>query len=100
MIKLRDIPVLGNVYAVVASLALVVLTVGAIGVDAVSTTNARVRDLEQVANRTYFAERASSLIYAVVMESRGIYMSTDKAAVAVYGAGVIKFLRELDSNMA
>jgi signal transduction histidine kinase len=100
MKKLRAIPILGNVYAVIASLALVVLAVGAIGVDAVSTTNAQVRDLERVANRTYFAERANSLIYAVVMESRGIYMSTDKATVANYGAGLMRFLRELQSNMA
>ena len=100
MVKLRDIPVLGNVYAVIASLALVVLIVGAIGVNAVATTNARVRDLEQVANRTYFAERASSLIYAVVMESRGIYMSTDKKIIATYGTGLMKFLRDLESNMA
>jgi len=75
MLKLRDIPILGNVYAVVAALGLVALIVGAVGVDAVYTTTARVRQLEQVANRAFFAERANALIYAVVMESRGIYMS-------------------------
>jgi signal transduction histidine kinase/CheY-like chemotaxis protein/HPt (histidine-containing phosphotransfer) domain-containing protein len=100
MKKLQAIPVLGNVYAVIASLALVVLVVGAIGVDAVSTTNTQVRDLERIANRTYFAERANSLIYAVVMESRGIYMSTDNATVARYGDGLTRFLRELEDNMA
>src|SRR6202048_1573845 len=100
MMKLRNIPVLGNVYAVIASLALIVLIVGAIGVDAVSTTNARVRDLEQVGNRTYFAEHANSLIYAAVMESRGIYLSADQAAAAIFRAELLKFLRELDANMA
>ena len=59
----------------VAALGLVALIVGAVGVDAVYTTTARVRQLEQVANRAFFAERANALIYAVVMESRGIYMS-------------------------
>jgi signal transduction histidine kinase/CheY-like chemotaxis protein/HPt (histidine-containing phosphotransfer) domain-containing protein len=100
MMKLRNIPVLGNVYAVIASLALIVLIVGAIGVDAVSTTNARVRDLEQVGNRAYFAEHANSLIYAAVMESRGIYLSADQAAAAIFRAELLKFLRELDANMA
>ena len=33
------------------------------------------------------------------MDSRGIYMSADAADRATYGAGVMKFLAELDANM-
>jgi C4-dicarboxylate-specific signal transduction histidine kinase len=73
--------------------------VGVIGVGAVYTTNKHVRELEEVANRAFFAEHANSLIYAVVMDSRGIYMSADAADRATYGAGVMKFLAELDANM-
>jgi methyl-accepting chemotaxis protein len=36
-------------------------------------------------------QRVNSLIYAVVMESRGVYMSTDVAGVKRYGAGLLKF---------
>ena len=36
-------------------------------------------------------ERINSLVYAVVMESRGIYMSTDPAVVKKYGEGLLKF---------
>ena len=36
-------------------------------------------------------ERVNSLVYAVVMESRGIYMSTEPAAVKAYGDGLLKF---------
>jgi methyl-accepting chemotaxis protein len=36
-------------------------------------------------------ERVNSLVYAVVMESRGIYMSTDAAVVKKYGEGLLKF---------
>ncbi len=36
-------------------------------------------------------ERVNSLVYAVVMESRGIYMSTDPAAVKKYGDGLLAF---------
>src|SRR5271168_5047390 len=36
-------------------------------------------------------ERVNSLIYAVVMESRGVYMSTDPAVVRKYGDGLLKF---------
>ena len=97
--KLRRLPVLGSVYAIIAALGLVVLVVGVIGVAAVYTTNKHVRELEEVANRAFFAEHANSLIYAVVMDSRGIYMSADAADRATYGAGVMKFLAELDANM-
>ncbi len=36
-------------------------------------------------------ERVNSLVYAVVMESRGIYMSTDLPVVKKYGDGLHKF---------
>ncbi|WP_407175889.1 methyl-accepting chemotaxis protein [Bradyrhizobium sp. STM 3562] len=36
-------------------------------------------------------ERVNSLVYAVVMESRGVYMSTDPAAVRKFGDGMLKF---------
>src|ERR1700753_3796669 len=36
-------------------------------------------------------ERVNSLVYAVVMESRGVYMSTDPAVVKKYGEGLLKF---------
>jgi methyl-accepting chemotaxis protein len=36
-------------------------------------------------------ERVNSLVYAVVMESRGVYMSTDAAVVKKYGEGLLKF---------
>jgi signal transduction histidine kinase len=98
--KLRRLPVLGSVYAIIAALGLVVLAVGVIGVAAVYTANKHVRELEEVANRAFFAEHANTLVYAVVMDSRGIYMSADAADRATYGAGVMKFLAELDANMA
>ena len=36
-------------------------------------------------------ERVNSLVYAVVMESRGVYMSTDPAVVKKYGEGLLAF---------
>jgi methyl-accepting chemotaxis protein len=36
-------------------------------------------------------ERVNSLVYAVVMESRGVYMSTEPAAVKKFGDGLLKF---------
>ncbi len=36
-------------------------------------------------------ERVNALIYVVVMESRGIYMSYDIATAKVYGDGLLAF---------
>jgi methyl-accepting chemotaxis protein len=49
---------------------------------------------EQVATASRAAlnvERINSLVYAVVMESRGVYMSTDPAVVKKYGEGLLAF---------
>ncbi|HWZ07281.1 MAG TPA: methyl-accepting chemotaxis protein, partial [Bradyrhizobium sp.] len=40
-------------------------------------------------------ERVNSLVYAVVMESRGIYMSSEAAAIKKYGDGLHKFSEQL-----
>ncbi len=40
-------------------------------------------------------ERINSLVYAVVMESRGVYMSTDPAVVKKYGEGLLAFNKRI-----
>jgi methyl-accepting chemotaxis protein len=40
-------------------------------------------------------ERVNSLVYAIVMESRGIYMSTELPVIKKYGDGLIKFSDQL-----
>jgi methyl-accepting chemotaxis protein len=41
------------------------------------------------------AERVNALIYAVVMESRGVYMSEDLATSKVYADGILKFDKQI-----
>jgi methyl-accepting chemotaxis protein len=40
-------------------------------------------------------ERVNSTVYAIVMESRGVYMSTDPVVVKKYGDGLLKFADQL-----
>jgi len=47
--------------------------------------------IETVNRAALNVERVNSLVYAVVMESRGVYMSTEPADVKKYGAGLLKF---------
>ena len=44
---------------------------------------------------TWNVERVNGLIYAVVMESRGVYMSDDLKVSKVYADGIIKFNKQI-----
>jgi len=56
--------------------------------------NAELTEAIEIASRSAFnVERVNSLVYAVVMESRGIYMSTEPAVVKKYGDGAYQVQR-------
>src|SRR5712675_1979567 len=57
-----------------------------------SRRNAELTEAIETASRAAVnVERVNSLVYAVVMESRGVYMSTEAAIVKKYGDGLLKF---------
>jgi methyl-accepting chemotaxis protein len=56
---------------------------------------ANARNLREVSN----IERANGLIYAVVMDSRGIYMAQDRAAMEKFAKGLVTSLDTLDAVM-
>ncbi len=65
-------------------------------ITALSDTNARrsaelTHEIETVNLAALNVERVNSLVYAVVMELRGVYMSTEKDVVKKYGEGLLKF---------
>jgi len=47
--------------------------------------------IERANSAALNVERVNSLVYAVVMESRGVYMSIDPAVVRKFGDGLLKF---------
>jgi methyl-accepting chemotaxis protein len=54
--------------------------------------NAELTEAIETASRAALnVERVNSLVYAVVMESRGVYMSTEPAVVKKYGEGLLQF---------
>src|SRR6201984_3923324 len=44
--------------------------------------------IETASRAALNVERVNSLVYAVVMESRGVYMSTEPALIKKYGGGL------------
>jgi len=65
-------------------------------VDYNSRRNAELIEAIETASRAALnVERINSLVYAVVMESRGVYMSTEPAVVKKYGDGLLKFNEQI-----
>src|SRR5215469_3988197 len=50
-----------------------------------------IRSIETANLAALNVERVNSLVYAVVMESRGVYMSTDAPVVKKFGDGLLQF---------
>src|SRR6266852_2603956 len=80
-----------KLYSILALFAL--LTAAITALSSYNTRrNAELTETIETASRAALnVERVNALVYAVVMESRGIYMSTDAAVVKKYGEGLLKF---------
>ncbi|WP_439574586.1 methyl-accepting chemotaxis protein [Phreatobacter sp.] len=71
---------------VVGCLAAAALVIGAVAATGFQRYQAAIEENERNARVTQLAEQANALIYAVVMESRGIYMSSDPKVLERFAA--------------
>jgi methyl-accepting chemotaxis protein len=84
-----------KLYSVFALFALLTAAITVLS-DYNSRRNAELIDAIETASRAALnVERVNSLVYAVVMESRGVYMSTEPAVVKKYGDGLLKFNEQI-----
>lgn len=80
-----------KLYSIFALFAALVIAVTALS-DYNTRQNTALTQAVATASRAALnVERVNSLVYAVVMESRGVYMSTDAAVVKKYADGLLKF---------
>src|SRR3954451_21558814 len=80
-----------KLYSIFALIALLTAAITALS-DYNSRANSELTAAIETASRAALnVERINSLVYAVVMESRGVYMSSDVATVKKYGEGLLKF---------
>jgi methyl-accepting chemotaxis protein len=87
-VRLPTFSIATKLYLVFALLATVTLALAAISV---SNARRHAALTDQFGSAfTMNVERVNALIYAVVMESRGIYMSRDIATAKVYGEGLLQ----------
>ena len=84
-----------KLYAIFALFALLTASITVLS-DHNTRRSAELTQSIQTASRAaHNVERVNSLVYAVVMESRGIYMSTELDVVKKYGDGLHKFSNQL-----
>jgi methyl-accepting chemotaxis protein len=84
-----------KLYSIFALFAVLVAAITALS-QYNSRKNAELTDAVETASRAALnVERVNSLVYAVVMESRGVYMSTDITGAKKFGAGLLKFNDQL-----
>jgi len=80
-----------KLYSIFALFAVLVAAITALS-DYNTRQNAELTEAVSIASRAALnVERINSLVYAVVMESRGIYMSSEPKVVKKYGDGLLKF---------
>ncbi|GIL39555.1 methyl-accepting chemotaxis protein [Roseiterribacter gracilis] len=89
-----------RIYAVVALLALTAAVLGGIGWWAMETYDQRVDEIAAASSRAVTGERVNGLINAVVMDSRGEYMSRDAAEAEKFGKPLLANLVLIEQRMS
>ena len=84
-----------KLYSIFALFALLTAAITALSEYNTRHSTELTQSIETASQAALNVERVNSLVYAVVMESRGIYMSTDLPVVKKYGDGLHKFSGQL-----
>lgn len=90
----------GKIYTIVAIMGAVTVMVAAMAVYALRQYDKQTSLLNQTAQRAFYAEHLNRLITAVVMESRGVYMSETSDSAMQFAEGIRKYLDEMDKTIS
>ncbi|WOH54288.1 PAS-domain containing protein [Bradyrhizobium sp. sBnM-33] len=94
-----DLSVTEKIYGIAAGLMVVTTVLMVMSIQSVRLQTGYRHLQASSAQAAANVSQANGLIYAIVMESRGIYMSTDRAKVKQYGDELLKRNRELTGVM-
>jgi methyl-accepting chemotaxis protein len=90
MFRLPRLSIAAKLYVIFALMGTATLALAALAVINSRHQASLSADLESAVRGTVYVERVNGLIYAVVMESRGIYMSPDIPSAKRYGDLLLK----------
>ena len=96
MLKMPKLTIAAKLYMIFALLAVATLALAGTAVLNSLRHSALTAEVEAASQGTLNVERVDGLVYAVVMESRGIYMSADIATAKPFGAGLRKYNARID----
>jgi len=95
----KNLKVATKIYCVVGFLAVVATAVAALGIDTLRTYSAKVSEMELASGRAVVGERVNGLINAVVMDSRGVYMSRDAGEAEKFAKPMLANLATIQQRM-
>src|SRR5262245_49370036 len=89
-----------RVYGVVGLLAMVAIGLSVLGVGALMRYERQSSEMERATNLALIAKDMNALVYAVVMDSRGVYMAKDEKEARRFGTPLIKNLGIISERLA
>src|SRR5438105_2547064 len=89
--RLPSLTIAVRLYAVLTALAAIGITLAVVALTQAQRQAELAKEFHSSFIGAQSVQHVNSLIYAVVMESRGVYMSTDTTMAKRYGAGLLKF---------
>ena len=96
---LKSLRIGPKVYLLVGLQVAVAAVTGLLGLVAMRDLSAKSEAIEQAAARQVLGERINGLVLAVVMDSRGVYMSKDAAEVEKFGKPLLANLKVLGDRL-
>ena len=97
---MRNLSIFGKVSVIATLLCLVGVVIGAIGLYGLNVYDTKISELSNRGNRAVYAERVNGLIYAVVMDSRGIYLARSADEVEKFAKPLLANLERMQKNIA
>ncbi len=92
---LPKLSIAAKLYVIFALMATATISLSVVAVQAARHHENLTDEFESANAGTLNVEKVNGLIYAVVMESRGVYMSTDMATSKIYADGILKFNEQI-----
>ncbi|MEX6724000.1 methyl-accepting chemotaxis protein [Parapedomonas caeni] len=86
--RFTDLRIRTKIGALVAFLGIVSGAIAWTGIDAMLAYGQKVEEIDRAAQRAILGEQFNGLVYAVVMDSRGVYMAKDTEGAAKFAAGM------------
>ena len=98
--RTRSLGIAAKILAVVGLLAVAAAAIAGAGIHAIHVYSTHVEKLRLASERAIAGERVNGLVNAVVMDSRGIYMSRDAAEAEKFAKPLLANLTAIEAAMS